>query len=364
MSTVISIITTLLVFSIIVLVHEGGHFLAARWMGVFVEEFSIGMGPLLLKHKTKKDLQVSLRLLPIGGFCKMKGEEPQEGVEQDGDSFAAKKPWRRAVIVAAGPFMNFILAFVLMLILNSTYGFIDTRVAKVEEGLPAYEGGMEVGDRIVGMNGESVHAYDKISFLLYFYEQGESLRITVRKPSGETLDMDLIPVYDEEYQKYRVGFSADRMGTLGEEIRERGFFPALGIMIGQSFWDTMFQIESTVRSFGLIFSGKVGLDGLSGPIGIASVVNDTYNVAIGYGFLVFLATMADLMVLISANLGVLNLFPVPGLDGSRLIFLALEKIRKKPMNPKVENAIYLVGFVMLFGLMILVAVNDVINLMH
>lgn len=364
MNTIISIILTLLVFTLIVTIHEGGHFLMARWMGVYVEEFAIGMGPAIYKHTTKKNLLFSIRCLPIGGYCKMKDEEQEEGRVPDEDSFTGKKPWRRALIVAAGPVMNFVLAFVLMLILNSIYGFIDTTVRGVEEGYPAYEEGMEVGDTIYALNGERVHSYTKVTFLMYFYEEGEPMTITVRKPSGDKVTMKLTPRYDEELEKFRIGFTAGMAGNLSEMIGEKGFFPAVGTMIRQSFWDTLFEIESTVRSFGLIFSGKVGMDGLSGPIGIVTVVNDTYTTAAAFGIGTVLASMADLIILISANLGVLNLFPVPGLDGSRLVFLLIEKIRRKPMDAKVENMIYLIGFVLLFGLMILIAVNDVLKLLH
>lgn len=364
MNTIISIVLTLLVFTLIVTIHEGGHFLMARAMGVFVEEFSIGMGPALFKHKTKKNLLFSVRALPIGGYCKMKGEEQEEGVIPEDDSFTGKKPWRRALIVAAGPVMNFILAFILAMVLNFAYGYIDTEVKGVDADFPAAQAGMEVGDRIVGLNGESVHVYTKVTFLMYFYEQGEPLSITVRKPDGHKELLHIQPKYDDELQKYRIGFSAGMSGNFGEMMAERGFFRTLGRMISQSFWDTMFNVESTVRSFGLIFSGKVGMDGLSGPIGIVSVVNDTYTEASAFGFWSVMASMADLIILISANLGVLNLFPIPGLDGSRLVFLAIEKIRRKPMNAKVENMIYLIGFVLLFSLMIMIAFNDVWKLIH
>lgn len=362
MNVVVSIILTLLVFTIIVTIHEWGHFIAARKCGVYVEEFSIGMGPSLYSRTTKKQLKFSIRLLPLGGYCKMKGEEAEEG-EPDTDSFSAKKPWQRAVIVAAGPIMNFVLAFLVMLAVNSYSGYIERKVIEVDPNLPAYAAGMEEGDVIIGMNGEAVHDYTKVSFLMMFYQGGE-ITMKVKKPDGTRKTLTILPQYIEEEARYRIGFSVGLNEGLGDLIRKHGFFGGLGREIAQGFWNVLFEIEMTIRSIGMLFTGQVGMDGLTGPIGIVSVVNDTYTQASKFGLGAVLVSISDLLILISANLGVMNLFPIPGLDGSRLIFLLVEKIRRKPMSPKVENAIYLAGFVLLFGLMIVVAFNDILRLFH
>ncbi|MBR3404444.1 MAG: site-2 protease family protein [Firmicutes bacterium] len=351
-----------MVFTLIVVIHEGGHFWMARKMGVFVEEFAIGMGPAIYKRMTKKGMRFSIRALPIGGFCQMKGEEQQEGVVPDEDSFTGKKPWQRALIVFAGPFMNFVLAFVLLLILNIAVGYISREVVVAEADFPAAEAGLEEGDTIIGMNGEIVRSYSKVTLLMMFYEPGDEVTLKVRTPEGEVKTLTFVPKLDEASGRYRMGFSVTVSGSLKDQIEKSGFFPAVGSVIAQSFWDMLFQIEMTIRSFGMLLSGKVGLDGLTGPVGIVSVVNTTVQESKSYGIMAVVQSMMDLTVLISANLGVLNLFPIPGLDGSRLLFLLIEKIRRKPMNPKVENAIYLVGFVLLFGLMIVVAFNDILRL--
>lgn len=357
-----SIILTLLVFTVIVVIHEWGHFIMARHHGIRVEEFAVGMGPAVWKHTTKKDMIFSVRLLPIGGFCKMKGEEPEEGKEPEADSFTAKSPGARASVAAAGPAMNFVLAFVLLVIFNMIFGYANTEVDMVDEGYPAMEAGLEAGDRIVELNGEKVHVYNKISFLLMNYQEGDEVELVVEKADGreETLHFPL--KYDEENQRYRMGFTAGQTLGIREEAAEEGFFTGLWNMLSQSFWYLWFEIEVTIRSFAMLFTGKLGLDAMAGPIGMVSVVGETYAAAASYGFLAVLSSLASLMVLLSANLGVLNLFPVPGLDGSRLVFLALEKIRKKPLNPKLENTIYLIGFILLFGLMIVVALNDILRL--
>lgn len=357
-----SIILTLLVFTVIVIVHEWGHFIMARRQGIFVEEFAVGMGPVLWKRTTKKNLLVSVRALPIGGFCRMKGEEAEEGEAIEPDSFTAKSPGARALVAAAGPVMNFILAFILLLIFNLGYGFVDLTIAAVDEGYPAAQAGMQAGDRLVAMNGENVHVYSKINFLLMDYQEGDEVEVVVEKPDGSRQTLRFALHMDEELGRYRMGFTASQSGNIAQMAGEDGFFSALWHMISQSFWDLCYEIEITIRSLAMLVTGKVGLDALAGPIGMVSVVGETYEAASAYGFMTVLSSLSSLTLLLSANLGVLNLFPVPGLDGSRLIFLALEKIRRKPLNPKLENAIYLVGFVLLFGLMIAVAFNDVLRL--
>ena len=339
----------------------------ARRCGIFVEEFAVGMGPVLLKHKTKKDLLVSLRLLPIGGFCRMKGEDPDPenpDAVPDPDSFNGVSIGRRALVVAAGPFMNFVLAFVLLLIFNLILGYTSRQVASVDASYPAAQAGLQAGDTVVGLNGESVHVYGKISFLLMNYQEGDEVALKVRHLDGSTDTLNFPLKYDEELQRWRMGFTVSAVDSFSKEVSQKGFFPALGGVLYESFFYTWYEIEVTIRSLGMLLTGKVGIDALTGPIGMVSVVGETYEAASSYGFLSVLASIRSIVVLISANLGVLNLFPIPGLDGSRLVFLLVETIRRKPMDPKIENAIYLVGFVLLFGLMIAVAFNDILRLIR
>lgn len=359
-----SIILTLLVFTIIVVIHEWGHFMMARRQGIFVEEFAVGMGPAIWKHETKRKLVVSVRLLPIGGFCRMKGEEAEEGALPEPDSFNAKTPGQRALVAAAGPAMNFVLAFALLIIFNSIYGYADTKIEGVEPDYPAMQAGLEAGDRVLELNGERIHVYNKISFLLMDYQEGDEVELIVEKPDGREQTLRFQLKLDEEQQRYRMGFTVGTAGSLGKEIAEEGFFSALWRLICQSFWSLWYQVEITIRSLAMLVTGKLGLDAVAGPIGMVSVVGSTYEAAASYGFMAVLSSLSSLMVLLSANLGVLNLFPIPGLDGSRIAFMALEKIRRKPMNPKLENTIYLVGFVLLFGLMIVVALNDVLRIFN
>ena len=371
MNTVLYIILTLLVFTLIVSIHEWGHFIMARKNGIFVEEFAIGMGPAIFKHTTKKKMVFSIRLFPLGGFCRMKGEEAEQTEDgqliynkKDPDSFNAKSVGRRASVIAAGPIMNFILAFVLLLVVNACFGYTDPKVVSVEADYPAAKAGLEEGDRLYKLNGERIHVYDKVQFLLMNYQEGQTVDLAVKKPDGSIRDMKFQLKYDQKEERYRMGFTVASSGRLTDMMKDRGVWKGLGCWISSSFWALLFDIEITFRSIGMLLTGKVGMDALTGPIGMVSVVGQTYQAASAYGIGAVLGSFANLIILISANLGVLNLFPIPGLDGSQLVFLIIEKIRRKPMNVNIQNIIFLIGFILLFGLMIAVGINDVMNLVR
>ena len=343
-----SIIIAILVFMIIIVVHEFGHFIAARACGVYVEEFAVGMGPKIVGRTTKKGTLVAWRLFPIGGFCRMRGEE-EESTEEG--SFSEASVGRRFLIVAAGPIMNFVLALILMIILTGAYGFVDTKIESVESDYPAYEAGIEAGDRIVALNGKKIHLYTKFSYEMSF-NQGEEIELTVRKADGHKETYTFSPKYDEAAGRYRLGFSVGA-------VLKPGFFRT----VSQSFWNLCFDVEVVVRSFVQLITGQVGMRDVSGPIGIVSVIGETYREGIRESILAALSNVASLVSLLSVNLGVLNLFPIPALDGSRLVFLTLEKIRGKKINQKVENWIYTIGFILLMLLMVFIAINDIHNLL-
>ena len=242
--------------------------------------------------------------------------------------------------------------------LGDEYVSIITRGLTTERWCDKYE------NRGKSSGAFSCGAFDGFPYILMNYQEGEEVKLEAKSADGTRKTLSFPLKYDEELQRYRMGFTVAARGSLAEEISRQGFFPALGEVIAESFWYTGFEIEVTIRSLGILLTGKVGIDALTGPIGMVSVVGDTYQEAARYGFMTVLASISSIIVLISANLGVLNLFPIPGLDGSRLVFLAIEKIRKKPMDPKIENIIYIIGFVLLFGLMIAVAFNDILRLIH
>ena len=348
---------------IIIVVHEWGHFIAARACGVYVEEFAVGMGPKIVGGTSKKGTLYVWRVFPIGGYCRMRGEE--EEVDEEG-SFSRASVWRRMIIVAAGPFMNFVLAMILVLILTCSYGYIDTRIESVDEAYPAAEAGIEAGDRIYSINGHRTRIYSKFSYEMSF-NKGEEITLTVIKADGSKKTVSFEPQFDSELERYRLGFSVGTNGgSLKNIVKEKGagaVLPALGSMIHQSFWTLCFDVELVVRSFVQLITGQAGLRDVSGPIGIVSVIGESYREGIRESIMAAISNVASLVILLSVNLGVLNLFPIPALDGSRLVFLILEKIRGKKINENVENWIYTIGFILLMGLMILIAVNDIHNLL-
>lgn len=333
---------------IIIVVHEWGHFIAARLCGVYVEEFAVGMGPKILGRTSKKGTLYAWRLFPVGGFCRMRGEE--ETSTEEG-SFSEASVWRRMAIVVAGPLMNFVLAMALMMAFTGAYGYIDTRIESVEADYPAAEAGIEAGDRIIAVNGQTVHLYTKFSYVMSLNTGGD-VRLTVQTPEGTTKEVVITPKLDEAEGRYRLGFA---VGT--------NRHAHLGQIISQSFWNLCFDVELVVRSFVQLITGQVGMREVSGPIGIVSVIGQSYREGIQESILAALSNVGSLVILLSVNLGVLNLFPIPALDGSRLVFLILEKIRGKKLNENVENAIYTIGFLLLMGLMVLIAINDIHNLL-
>ena len=362
--TAISIIIAILVFGIIVLVHEWGHFIVARRVGVIVQEFAIGMGPKLIGHTSKKGTLYSLRLLPIGVYCKMLGED--EAVDEEG-SYSSKSVPARMAIVAAGPLMNFVLAFVILLFFCGIYGYTTTYVNEVEADYPAAAAGLESGDRFLSINGHRVHLFNKISYLLSEYQEGDTVTAVVEKPDGTKKELEFKPKYDEAQGRYRMGFSAKTSGgNLSDVLKSEGIgaLPSyLGGMISNSFWTLCFDVELTVRGFVQLITGQVGADAVAGPIGIVTIIGDSYEQGLAYGFTTALYNVFSMIVLLSVNLGALNLFPIPALDGSRLVFHAIEGIRRKPVNPKVENAIYMIGFVLLMILMVVIAFSDIRKLL-
>ena len=346
------------------LVHEWGHFIVARRVGVVVQEFAIGMGPKLIGHTSKKGTLYSIRVLPIGGYCKMLGED--EAVDEEG-SYSSKSVPARMAIVAAGPLMNFVLAFVILLFFCGIYGYTTTYVNEVESDYPASAAGLEPGDRFLSVNGHRVHLFNKISYLLSEYREGDIITAEVEKPDGMTKKLEFQPKWDEEQGRFRMGFSAKTSGgSLSDVLKSRGIgaLPAyVGGMISNSFWTLCFDVELTVRGFVQLITGQVGADAVAGPIGIVSIIGDSYEQGLAYGFATAVSNVCSMIVLLSVNLGALNLFPIPALDGSRLVFLAIEGIRRKPVNPKVENAIYMIGFVLLMLLMVVIAFSDIRKLL-
>lgn len=339
-----SIILALIIFSVIVIVHELGHFLLAKYNGITVTEFSVGMGPRILSHEWG-GTRYSLKILPFGGSCMMVGEEEESN---EAGSFGSKSVWARISVVAAGPIFNFLLAFILSVIIVGNIGFDDT-VVNVTPGYPAAEAGMQDGDEIIRMNGSRTYVYREIS-LFNSLHQGKTTEVTYRR-AGENYTVTLRPVKDET-GFYRYGFEKVSSRTKGNVFQ----------IIKYSYAELRYWLKATVESLLMLFRGQVGLDDMSGPVGIVGAIGDTYEANRSDGWYYVTLSMMMMSILLSVNLGVMNLLPIPALDGGRLVFLLIEAVRGRALPQEKESMVHFVGFVLLMGLMIVILFNDIKNI--
>lgn len=336
------IIIAILLFSFIVIFHEMGHFLIAKANGIEVEEFALGMGPLLWS-KEYKGTRYCLRLLPIGGACMMGEDDEATGSE---GNFHSKSVWARIAVIAGGPVFNFILAFILSVILIAMVGYDEPVIEKTDAGYPAVEAGIQPGDRIVKIGNKKINIFREVSMYNQFH-QGETVDVTYER-AGEKHTVTLTPKYDEENQYYRLGI------TRGAN-KKAGVFKALQY----GTYEVKYWICTTVSSLKMLIMRQVGLDQMSGPVGIVGVVDETYQASSQYGVLTVIASMLNIAILLSANLGVMNLLPIPALDGGRLVFLFVEAVRRKKIPPEKEGYVHLIGFALLMVLMVVVMFNDI-----
>lgn len=340
-------IIAILIFSIIVLFHELGHFLLAKKNGIRVNEFCLGLGPTLVGVK-RGETKYSIKLLPFGGACIMEGED---GDSSDARAFFNKSPWARISVIAAGPVFNFIMAFVCALILILCIGYDKPVIYDVIEGGPAQEAGMEAGDLIISMNGKRTHFYREVTMYSFFHP-GETLELVYER-DGERGTVTLTPRYDEEQGRHLIGF-------YGSGLREKGnVLDALKY----SAYEVKYWIDTTVQSLRMLVTGRVGVKELSGPVGIVKNIGDMYDSSRSEGAYVVFLNMLNIAILLSANLGVMNLLPIPALDGGRLIFLLVELVRRKKLDPEKEGMVHFVGLMLLMALMVFVLFNDVRNIL-
>jgi regulator of sigma E protease len=349
----VSILIAVLIFGLIVVIHEFGHFAAARSCGVLVEEFAIGMGPVLLKKKVGETLY-SLRAVPIGGFCKMLGED---AASEDARSFSGKPARQKALILVAGAAMNFVLAFVIFLVGALAQGFTVPQVRSLVEGSPAEEAGLLPGDRITRMNGVAIRIYEDFMFEMSS-ANGSPIELEFKR-GGEKLQTAVVPYLDPESQSYKVGFMvAAKNGIFAKPIE--GIEKAgIAETIGQSFHMIGFFVRATVIGLVRLVGGKLNIGEMSGPIGIVTVIGDTYKATESVSLGDRILTMLQLCGFLSANLGVFNLLPLPALDGGRLVFVLFEAIRRKPVPADKEGIVHLVGFVLLLIFAAFIAVSDI-----
>ena len=338
-----SIILAILIFGLIVIIHELGHFLFAKKCGIKVNEFCLGLGPTLF-HFTKGETVYSLKLLPFGGACMMEGEDEESS---DGRAFNNKSVWERIQVVAAGPVFNFILAYILSVIFIAAAGYDYPVVQSVVEGSPAQEQGIREGDVITKLNHYPVHFYQEVR-LYNFFHPGETVDVTFER-DGEEHTVTLTPEYHEESGSYLMGINGSAERRKGDALETLAY----------GAYEVKYQICVTFESLRMLFTGQLTLDDMSGPVGIVKTIGDTYEQSVDSGMYYVVVNMISIAILLSANLGVMNLLPIPALDGGRLMFLIIEGIRRKKIDEELEGKIHFAGFCLLMLLMVVVLFNDV-----
>ena len=329
-----TIIYAILIFCLLIFVHELGHFIAAKLCGVKVNAFAIGMGPAFWKRQ-RGETEYSLRIFPIGGFCAMEGEDEES---EDARAFNKKPAWQRAIVLAAGSFMNLLTAIVLMIIIAFWQGEATNTIETVIDGSPAFEAGIRAGDEVLFIDETKIEAWDDLQSAVGG-NQGEPIQVTVLR-EGQELEFSAVPEYDEQAGRSKIG--------IAPEMRRN---PVAAVWRGvQSTWDmTVMMYDIIVK----LFTGDVSTKELSGPVGIVYAVNDTAKAGVIY--VVYLAA------LLSLNLAVMNLLPFPALDGGRLLFLLIRKVTGRRVTDEMEGKIHFVGIMLLFGLMIYVTWNDILK---
>lgn len=338
-----NILIAIIIFSVIILFHELGHFSLAKANKIKVNEFSLGLGPTIVGFQGK-ETKYSLKLLPFGGMCAMEGED-EESTDQN--SFQSKSVWARISVVAAGPIFNFIMAFLFSIIVVGATGFDKPEIGSVMNGYSAQEAGLKKGDIILKMNQKNIHFYKEVSFYS-FVNENKPVKVTYER-NGKEYKTTLTPTYSKEEKRYLFGF-------LGTGEREK-----TGIVetLKYSAFEMKYWIDTTFTSLKLLVTGKVSLNELSGPVGIVKTIGTAYDRSkLDGAFYVFI-NMMNMCILLSANLGVMNLLPLPALDGGRLVFLVIEAIRRKKIDPNKEGMIHTVGLLLLLALMVIVMFNDI-----
>ena len=421
------ILIAIIIFSAIILIHEFGHFLFAKLNGIGVTEFSLGMGPRICSFQ-KGETKYSLKILPIGGSCAMVGEDTAE--EDVPGAFNAAPVWGRISVVAAGPVFNFILAFILSVIIVSFVGYDPAEIVEVQEGSSAAEAGLQKGDVIAEYDGyhidlaKDLYVYSYLNELqekpitlkvkrdgkietvtytpdasvryLLGFNRSDASSMTVQSliegmpleqaglKAGDTITaINGIEIADgEAYDAYiaqhplssepvEITYERDGLDYTATITPKEYRTPQLGFSFNVGYekthglgvvkyaaLDVKYMVRTTILSLKELVTGHLGMKDLSGPVGVVDAIGTTYEDSKSEGTLMLWMNMMNMAVLLSANLGVMNLLPLPALDGGRLVFLIVEAIRRKPVNREVEGMIHFAGLMMLMMLMVFIMYND------
>lgn len=353
MTAVVTIILAILAFCLMIIIHEMGHFFAAKACGMKVSEFSLGMGPRLFKKQGKETLY-TIKLLPLGGSVQLGEDEESD----DPRSFRNKPVWQRMIVLAAGPVMNLILGIILCAVVIILSGIVITpEIAKFSGENPVSSQYLQEGDEIVSINGHSVWSSMDISYALQnkamkTEENQEYISYSFKvKRDGEIIDLD------------NVRFAAvknENGNSVAVDFVVRAYKINFGNVFTYSFREAASYGRLVWISLGDLISGTYGLNDLSGPVGTVSVITQT--TASGANFRENAVNFLSMVAFITINLGIMNLLPIPALDGSRIIFLIIELIRRKPMKPEHEGIVHFIGFAALMLLMLVITFNDIVKL--
>ena len=347
------IVIAIIIFGLIVTVHEFGHFICAKLSGIKVLEFSVGMGPKLLQ-KQKGETKYSLRLLPLGGYCAMEGED---ATNSDPRSFRNAKLWKRMVVLVAGAGMNFVLGFIAIVIYISMMDGVPTTTVSnfmrtEDDGVityyaESYDTGLEKGDKIISVDGTRVYSIIDFNYVFNVMQEHEGHEVIVKR-NGEKLKLDDV--------SFRIKDGSDKFVDFGVVYKNKNPLTVLKGS-GENFMSMTHIIGLSLKQ---LFSGQVEKEEVSGPVGVVTVINDAAKDAENVKESIF--NLFYMMALISINVGIFNLLPIPGLDGGRLLFCFIELVRRKPIKPEHEGYVHLAGMVLLFGIMIFATYNDIVKL--
>lgn len=382
----ITAVVTILMFLVMVSLHEFGHFITAKLLNFKILEYAIGFGPAIWKSK-KSEIQYSLRIIPFGGYCKFEGEDTESSDER---AFSNQPTWKRIIVVAAGGIFNVILGFLLFLIIiTQTSPIVTNRVESVEPSSYVAQSGLKAGDEIIRINGKKVNFYNDITLYTQNFTEETYSTVTIKR-DGERKTLEFKPTkstviysYTDEgvdVSEYINGkLSKSEFYEYGEDVAKNdeligkeekverliiGFVPQREEVTFFNIWgeacnQTRFVVKLVYNSLWQMVTGKVGVDQMSGPVGIVKEVNTAVNSG-GASVLYVL----NLTALLTINLGVFNLLPIPALDGGRLFFMLIELISRKRIPPEKEGMVHAIGFMLLIALIIFVSFNDIMKLIN
>ena len=346
-----SIILILIIFGVIIAFHEFGHFIVAKLNKIAVLEFSIGMGPAICSF-TKKETKYSIRLLPLGGYCMMLGED--EEVDDD-NAFGRKSVWARMAVVLAGPVFNFVLAFIFSVFLVHFTGCDPAKLSDVAENSAAYEAGIRPGDTIKAIDDGKIHNYRELLLYMQLHNDGSPVELTMERENGEVYTVSVVPRKDADGNY--------KLGVMGGYIKP----DSVGMELQYAGYELVYWVKATVTSLKLIITGQVGVNQIMGPVGVGDAFNEVIEevkeesepgkeVVIN-----IILNMLNWSILLSVNLGVMNLLPIPALDGGRFLFLIIEAVRRKRIPQEKEALVNTIGFTILIALMVIIFFNDIKN---